>query len=235
MAHASASPDSPESTATFLHAHHPALATGSALQANLKCHAFAMKASRVMIALRRLAPTTARDTASALRVCVHAKMALVVQIAPTAALVKEADAVATESAWMSSATATQAGLDMPAISEHACTIALSTDIATTAPACARRDTEDVIALCPLSPSLASAPSIACVVVCNSAPRFTSRRVLVHPTTATHSAHKSVFHSVLPERCQLTCLEKPRCLLNLQMYSLTNPRIAFTKLMFLLSD
>lgn len=114
----------------------------------------------------------------------------------------DTDSVAAEmeSASRESATATLDGLVMRATSAHASTIVPSTDTATTVPAFARRDTVDVIALCLLNPSRASAPSIASVAACSSAPRFMRLRVLDRRMSATPSAPRSVYHSALLERC-----------------------------------
>jgi len=125
----------------------------------------------------------------------------VVMIALDAARAMVSDAVVTESVLRASAIATPAGLGMHATFVLACTTALSMDIATTEPACAKRDTTDVTALSLQSHSRASARFIACVDAFSSAPRCTRHKELVHRMSATPSALRSACHSVLLERCQ----------------------------------
>jgi hypothetical protein len=144
---------------------------------------------------------TAHNTGTASMVLALARMDGVVLTAHHAAQDTANDAAVTESASRASATATQDGPDMLAIFVLACTTALSTDIATTELASAKRDTVDVTAHCRLSPSPASAPFTVFVVACSSALRFTRHKVLDPHTSATQSALKSAFLSVLRARCQ----------------------------------
>jgi hypothetical protein len=105
-----------------------------------------------------------------------------------------------ESVLKVNATATPDGLAMHAILEPVCMTALNTDIAITALVCAKKDIADVIAPFRQSPSHASVPFTAFVVVCSNAPRCTRPKELVRPMNVTLSAHKSVFPSVWLERC-----------------------------------
>jgi len=157
MAHASANLDSPECSAPSLLVHHLALVTDSACQLELKCHASAMRDTRVMTARRRHAPTIVQTMESASVVFAHARTDGVVLTVLVDAPVMDNDAAETASVWRDSATATQAGPVMHAIPELACTIAPSMDIATTEHACAKRATVDVTAHCQPSLSHASAP------------------------------------------------------------------------------
>jgi len=125
-----------------------------------------------------------------------------------AALEMASAAAVTESAWRVTATATRAGLAMAAIFVLVCMIALNTDTATMAPACAKRDTVVGIALCLLSPNRASAQFTASVAACNSAPRSMRLKELVLLMSAIPSAHRSVFLNASLERCLLTSWAPP---------------------------
>lgn len=153
-----------------------------------------------MIALRSLAPTTAVDTASASMACALARMDGVELTAPVAALVTDNAAAEMASALRVNATATLDGLAMLAIFAPVCMIAPNTDIATTVPASAKRDTVAATALCLLSPSLANVPSTACVAACSSAPRYMRLRVLAHRMSAIPSVLRSAFLNAWLERC-----------------------------------
>jgi len=159
-AHASASLDSPECSAPSLLAHHLALATDSVCQLELKCHASAMRDIRAMTARRRRAPTIAQVMESALVVFALARTDGVEPTVLADALVMDNDAAETASAWRDSAIATQDGPVMLVTPGHACTIAHNTATATTAPACAKRDTADATAHSRLSLNLANVPFIA---------------------------------------------------------------------------
>lgn len=207
-AHASASQDSLDFTAHFQRAHLLALVTVCAFLSELKCPVFATLVSPATIALKRLATVSgmmvsvmaALDMVSALMVSAPAKMDGVVRTAMPVAQEMASVAVETANVLKGNATAIPVGLDMLVIFVLACMTALNTDIATTAPAFARKDTVAVIAPCHLSPSHANAPSIAFVDAFNNAPRSTSFRELDHPTNATLSAHRSACPSVSLVRC-----------------------------------
>jgi hypothetical protein len=200
---ASASLDSLEFTAHFLLALHLALVTDDVCQLEHKWLVNAMKASRVMIALREPAPMIAQDTESALVVFAHVRMDGVAMTVQLDAQDTVKDAVEMVNVLKDSATAILDGLVMDVILELACTTALNTDIATTEHASAKKDTEDVIAHFLLSHNHASAQFTACVDACNNAQRSMKHKALDLPMNATQSVPRSVCHSVLLEKCLKT--------------------------------
>jgi len=155
----------------------------------------------------------ALEMENALMVSALAMTASVVHIAKSVARVMVSVAAVTESASSETAIAILDGRVMAAISARACMTAPSTDIATTAPACARRDIEAVIALCHRSRNPASVLFTVFVDAFSNAPRFMKHRVLDHPMSATPSAHRSAFRSVLLERCPSIFWVPRRCRLS----------------------
>jgi len=180
-----------------------------------------MKGTRVTIALRRPAPTTAPDMENVSAAFALARMVGVVLtvlvVAPEMANV----AVAMASAWRASATAIQDGPAMLATSALACMTARNMDTATMAHAFAKKDIEAVTAHSRLSPSLASVPFTACVAACSSAQKCTKPRELDRRTNATRSARRSACPSVWLERCLLIWRVPRRSRLSRQMSSLTS--------------
>lgn len=176
------------------------LATASV---HLKGHRWLVSVMRVikdMTVQRRAAQMTALVMASVLMVFALVRMDGVVMIVRDDALVSDSVVPEMESALMGLARATLAGRDMLVISVLACMIAVSMVSVIMELVSARRVTGDETALFPPNLSLANVLFIVSVVACNNALRCMKRKVLDPHMSAILSALRSVFLSVLPERC-----------------------------------
>jgi hypothetical protein len=176
------------------------LATASV---HLKGHRWLVSVMRVikdMTVQRRAAQMTALVMASVLMVFALVRMDGVVMIVRDDALVSDSVVPEMESALMGLARATLAGRDMLVISVLACMIAVSMVSVIMELVSARRVTGDETALFPPNLSLANVLFIVSVVACNNALRCMKRKVLDHHMSVILSALRSVFLSVLPERC-----------------------------------